>query len=168
MGAKMDPVLPCRKAVEIVASKVAPYTGDPFMFDYSEGPTGIYSDHRVKDDSLAQALHQILDTVVPVLRLGMAAVLHPQHCRQIRRRRRTASPSSSMPSPVRTLRLPTAWKSDAKYGTSTGPSGCCRADIAIWKCIRRICLQRSDQSALLLAYLRERQVVLLCEARHEY
>jgi aldehyde:ferredoxin oxidoreductase len=46
--ANMDPVLPAEKAVEIIASKVAPYAGDPFMFDYSEGPTGIYSDHRVK------------------------------------------------------------------------------------------------------------------------
>ena len=46
--AGMDPVLPADKAVEVVASKVVPYQGDPFMFDYSEGPTGIYSDHRVK------------------------------------------------------------------------------------------------------------------------
>jgi aldehyde:ferredoxin oxidoreductase len=46
--AGLDPVLPVEKLVEAVASKVVPYTGDPFMFDYSEGPTGIYSDHRVK------------------------------------------------------------------------------------------------------------------------
>jgi aldehyde:ferredoxin oxidoreductase len=49
MGGKMDPVLPAERAVEIIASKVAPYAGDPFMFDYSEGPTGIYSDHRAKE-----------------------------------------------------------------------------------------------------------------------
>jgi aldehyde:ferredoxin oxidoreductase len=49
IGAKVAPVLPADKAVEIVASRVPPYTGDPFMFDYSEGPTGIYSDHRVKE-----------------------------------------------------------------------------------------------------------------------
>jgi len=48
IGAKMDPVVPADKAVEILSSKVAPYSGDPFMFDYGEGPTGIYSDHRVK------------------------------------------------------------------------------------------------------------------------
>jgi aldehyde:ferredoxin oxidoreductase len=48
IGAEMDPVLSAEKTVEVVASKVIPYTGDPFMFDYSEGPTGIYSDHRVK------------------------------------------------------------------------------------------------------------------------
>jgi aldehyde:ferredoxin oxidoreductase len=47
-GAKLDPVLSADKAVELIASKVAPYAGDPFMFDYSEGPTGVYSDHRVK------------------------------------------------------------------------------------------------------------------------
>jgi len=46
--AGMDPVLPADKAVETISAKVAPYEGDPFMFDYSEGPTGIYSDHRVK------------------------------------------------------------------------------------------------------------------------
>ena len=44
----IDPLFPAEKLVEIMASKVAPYAGDPFMFDYSEGPTGIYSDHRVK------------------------------------------------------------------------------------------------------------------------
>jgi aldehyde:ferredoxin oxidoreductase len=49
IGAKAEPLLPADKAVEMVASRVPPYTGDPFMFDYSEGPTGIYSDHRVKE-----------------------------------------------------------------------------------------------------------------------
>jgi aldehyde:ferredoxin oxidoreductase len=49
MGAKRDPLFPADKIVEIVASKVSPYEGDPFMFDYSEGPTGIYSDHRAKE-----------------------------------------------------------------------------------------------------------------------
>jgi aldehyde:ferredoxin oxidoreductase len=49
MGAKRDPLFPADKMVEIVASKVSPYEGDPFMFDYSEGPTGIYSDHRAKE-----------------------------------------------------------------------------------------------------------------------
>jgi aldehyde:ferredoxin oxidoreductase len=47
-GADMDPVLPAEKAVEMISAAVAPYAGDPFMFDYSEGPTGIYSNHRVK------------------------------------------------------------------------------------------------------------------------
>jgi aldehyde:ferredoxin oxidoreductase len=47
-SANMDPVVSAEKAVEIISSRVAPYAGDPFMFDYSEGPTGIYSDHRVK------------------------------------------------------------------------------------------------------------------------
>jgi aldehyde:ferredoxin oxidoreductase len=48
IGSNTDPVLPAGKVAEILSSKVAPYTGDPFMFDYSEGPTGIYSDNRVK------------------------------------------------------------------------------------------------------------------------
>jgi aldehyde:ferredoxin oxidoreductase len=48
IDANIDPLFPAEKLVEIMASKVAPYAGDPFMFDYSEGPTGIYSDHRVK------------------------------------------------------------------------------------------------------------------------
>jgi aldehyde:ferredoxin oxidoreductase len=48
IAAGMEPVLSAEKAVEAVASKVLPYAGDPFMFDYSEGPNGIYSDHRVK------------------------------------------------------------------------------------------------------------------------
>jgi aldehyde:ferredoxin oxidoreductase len=48
IGADMDPLLPADKAVEVTTSKMIPYAGDPFMLDYSEGPTGIYSDHRVK------------------------------------------------------------------------------------------------------------------------
>jgi aldehyde:ferredoxin oxidoreductase len=48
IGAGMDTVLPAEKAVEKISAGVAPYAGDPFMFDYSEGPRGIYSDHRVK------------------------------------------------------------------------------------------------------------------------
>ncbi len=47
-SAKMDPVVSAEKLVQILSSKVLPYAGDPYMFDYSEGPTGIYSDHRVK------------------------------------------------------------------------------------------------------------------------
>jgi len=48
INSKIDPLFSAEELVEIMASKVAPYTGDPFMFDYSEGPNGIYSDHRVK------------------------------------------------------------------------------------------------------------------------
>jgi aldehyde:ferredoxin oxidoreductase len=32
----------------LLSTKTIPYTGDPFMFDYSEGPTGIYSENRAK------------------------------------------------------------------------------------------------------------------------
>lgn len=45
--ANIDPVLSAEEAVGKITSGMAPYAGDPFMFDYS-GPTGIYSDHRVK------------------------------------------------------------------------------------------------------------------------
>jgi aldehyde:ferredoxin oxidoreductase len=48
INAGIDPLFSAEELVEIMASKVAPYSGDPFMFDYSEGPTGIYSDHRAK------------------------------------------------------------------------------------------------------------------------
>ena len=48
INAKIDPLFSAEKLVEIMASKVVPYSGDTFMFDYSEGPKGIYSDHRVK------------------------------------------------------------------------------------------------------------------------
>ena len=40
--------LPAKRLVEIMAEKTVPYNGDPFMFDYSEGPTGIYSENKAK------------------------------------------------------------------------------------------------------------------------
>ncbi len=46
--AGIDPPITAEEMVEILAEKVVPYTGDPFMFDYSEGPTGIYSGHKAK------------------------------------------------------------------------------------------------------------------------
>jgi aldehyde:ferredoxin oxidoreductase len=48
IAAGMEPVMTAEKLVEMMAGKVPPYSGDPYMFDYGEGPTGIYSDHRVK------------------------------------------------------------------------------------------------------------------------
>ena len=45
---KQEPYLSAEKAVEMVASTMIPYTGDAFMLDYSEGPNGIYSEHKVK------------------------------------------------------------------------------------------------------------------------
>lgn len=44
-----EPPVSAERLVEILASKVIPYEGDPFMFDYGDGPTGIYSDHRAKE-----------------------------------------------------------------------------------------------------------------------
>jgi aldehyde:ferredoxin oxidoreductase len=44
-----EPIVSAERLVEILSSKVAPFEGDPFMFDYSEGPTGIYSEHRAKE-----------------------------------------------------------------------------------------------------------------------
>ncbi|HOG47909.1 MAG TPA: aldehyde ferredoxin oxidoreductase C-terminal domain-containing protein [Anaerolineae bacterium] len=40
--------LPADQLVQILAEKTIPYTGDPFMFDYGTGPTGIYSEHKAK------------------------------------------------------------------------------------------------------------------------
>jgi aldehyde:ferredoxin oxidoreductase len=48
MQEKREPYLSAEKAVEMVASTMIPYAGDTFMLDYSEGPNGIYSDHKVK------------------------------------------------------------------------------------------------------------------------
>jgi aldehyde:ferredoxin oxidoreductase len=44
-----EPMLTAERLVEILSSKLVPFEGDPFMFDYSDGPTGIYSEHRVKE-----------------------------------------------------------------------------------------------------------------------
>jgi aldehyde:ferredoxin oxidoreductase len=44
----VEPYLSAEKAVKLVASTMIPYAGDEFMMDYGEGPTGIYSDHKVK------------------------------------------------------------------------------------------------------------------------
>ncbi len=40
--------LPADKLVELLSEKTIPYTDDPLMFDYSLGPTGIYSEHKAK------------------------------------------------------------------------------------------------------------------------
>ena len=47
--AGVEPLVSAEELVNIIAEKTIPYTGDPFMWDYSEGPTGIYSDHRAKE-----------------------------------------------------------------------------------------------------------------------
>ncbi len=46
--AGVEPVLSAERMVEILSAKIIPYDGDPFMFDYSEGPTGIYSTNRAR------------------------------------------------------------------------------------------------------------------------
>jgi len=46
---RTEPVVPAEKLVQILSSKVLPYDGDPFMFDYGEGPTGIYSENRARE-----------------------------------------------------------------------------------------------------------------------
>ena len=40
--------IPAEKLVNILAEKLIPYDGDPLMFDYSDGPDGIYSGHKAK------------------------------------------------------------------------------------------------------------------------
>ena len=43
-----EPYLTAEQAVKITADAMSPYEGDIFMLDYSDGPTGIYSEHKVK------------------------------------------------------------------------------------------------------------------------
>ena len=40
--------IPAEKFANIMAERLVPYTGDPLMMDYSDGPTGIYSEHKAK------------------------------------------------------------------------------------------------------------------------
>jgi len=46
--AGIEPIMSVEQTVEIVSQKVPPFAGDPFMFEYSEGPTGIYSQNKAK------------------------------------------------------------------------------------------------------------------------
>lgn len=43
-----DPYLTAEDAAKLYTDAMVPYQGDPFMIDHSEGPTGIYSDSKVK------------------------------------------------------------------------------------------------------------------------
>ncbi len=43
-----EPYLTAEQAAQITADAMIPYQGDAFMLDYSDGPTGIYSEHKVK------------------------------------------------------------------------------------------------------------------------
>ena len=42
--ADKEPYLTVEQAVQMTADAMIPYEGDTFMLDYSDGPTGIYSD----------------------------------------------------------------------------------------------------------------------------
>ncbi len=48
MAQSGDPYLTAEKAAKLYTDAMVPYNGDEFMIDYSEGPTGIYSDSKVK------------------------------------------------------------------------------------------------------------------------
>ena len=43
-----EPYLTAEQVVKMTADAMIPYEGDVFMLDYSDGPTGIYSEHKVK------------------------------------------------------------------------------------------------------------------------
>lgn len=43
-----EPYLTAERAVQITADAMVPYQVDGFMLDYGDGPTGIYSEHKVK------------------------------------------------------------------------------------------------------------------------
>jgi len=47
--AGVEPLVSAEELVTRTSKKTLPYTDDPYMWDYSEGPTGIYSDHRAKE-----------------------------------------------------------------------------------------------------------------------
>ena len=43
-----EPYLTAEQAAKMTADAMIPYEGDAFMLDYGDGPTGIYSKHKVK------------------------------------------------------------------------------------------------------------------------
>jgi aldehyde:ferredoxin oxidoreductase len=43
-----DPYLTAEEAAKLYTDAMVPYQGDPFMVDHSDGPTGIYSDSKIK------------------------------------------------------------------------------------------------------------------------
>jgi len=47
-GTGRDPYLDAEQAVQMAAKAMIPYEDDVFMLDYSDGPTGIYSEHKAK------------------------------------------------------------------------------------------------------------------------
>ncbi|MCX6000688.1 MAG: aldehyde:ferredoxin oxidoreductase, partial [Chloroflexi bacterium] len=54
MEARIQPIVSAQRTVEIVAQKVPPYSGDPFMFDYGQGPTGVYARNKAKTTAWAR------------------------------------------------------------------------------------------------------------------
>ena len=48
MAMSGDPYLTAGEAAKLYTDAMVPYNGDEFMIDYSDGPTGIYSDSKVK------------------------------------------------------------------------------------------------------------------------
>jgi aldehyde:ferredoxin oxidoreductase len=48
MAQSGDPYLTAEEAARLYTDAMVPYQGDIYMVDYGEGPTGIYSDHKVK------------------------------------------------------------------------------------------------------------------------
>jgi aldehyde:ferredoxin oxidoreductase len=48
ISAKIEPYLTAEQAVQMTAKSMIPYQDDVFMLDYSDGPTGVYSEHKAK------------------------------------------------------------------------------------------------------------------------
>jgi aldehyde:ferredoxin oxidoreductase len=48
MAMSGDPYLTAEQAAKLYTDAMVPYNGDPYMVDYGDGPTGIYSDSKVK------------------------------------------------------------------------------------------------------------------------
>ena len=67
------------QTVELLARKVPPYAGDPFMFDYGQGPTGVYSQHKAKTTAWARRYGLFWKNSVGYCDLPLAG-LHQHQC----------------------------------------------------------------------------------------
>lgn len=81
MQENVEPYLSAEKAVQMVADTMIPYDGDAFMLDYGEGPTGIYSDHKVKQVAWHRHYERFWIDLHGLLWMALAHVFHQQHSR---------------------------------------------------------------------------------------
>ena len=82
MAQSGDPYLTAEQAAKLYTDAMVPYNGDEFMVDYSEGPTGIYSDSKVKQVAWVKHYEKFWIGGRRFLRLAMAHVYNKQYRRQ--------------------------------------------------------------------------------------